>query len=457
MAAFTRKYLSTAALFGMFLIFGAAGLLIYVFYGIPEQDFYGLAGVDPDSLSDAVAELDKSVAAVASLYPDASDKETILAALHPLNFLKSLPALEKSRRKFAAEPSMFNRIIYKKNLLRTSFLYGSDLEKYAAAVDALPREEGETYSFIENSFSFDDFLFNIGKLRDNSRILARMIIKGQAAEPLFEKAWEESPFEKAIAPADKVPLNMPILMSAVEVPTDCFGRPGQPDFFYLAKFKNLLVPLYADAMFYDISGEKSRHFKPLKDAGFGHYWQPDFNYYVCPDSGYQAEVLTLYRIRELLEGRRFSSEESAHFPELENAVKKFLSENPLRRSTQLGLFREIRKAKDFYPEIYALIIQKTGYFDNLIRRGAFINNNLVRLTPRLAEPLSLKELFVLRSYPSLYYQPFNRSVWLSSEPLQFGSSAARSPFYLYYSELKNKYGESELLKLMQMSFGLLKL
>ena len=454
---------------------------------------FGMEGVDLERLSREVQKLERAIPPLADIYGEPADKKIIMRALHPLAFLKMLPALEESRRAFTADPSPLRSAVYRRNLKLAARAYETDIAAWRAALLALPRESkkrDEVYHFINTITSLDRLIEVSDLLLANARRLKDEIRAGKTAEVLPVEVRFASYGEPPLSESDKKNLafvrrfvkargGWEITSPAFEVPTDCFGAAGEQDFFYAVTLRNEIVPMYFKPAYFYYRGARfsdSRYYEPLRKEGFDYYWQPDFNLYMCPDLAYQAEVMTLYKVRTMLkqwnerggEADGGVSETSA----VEDAIRRFLAQDPLRRSTQLEFFRsaeilfaryqggELEKIVGeenarILSEIRRLELQKTGFFEELVARGARLAGNLPELMRRLPEPLAVKELFIMRSYPSLYFTPFNSSVWRGGAPLDFIESVERSRYYHNREEFDQPYSEEELIKLMFISANLI--
>jgi len=177
-------------------------------------------------------------------------------------------------------------------------------------------------------------------------------------------------------------------------------------------------------------------------------------------------------VRELLLEWR-ASRWNIELPELTSAIDSFLKADPIWRETQDKMFNAMRSTLEKYPdeklrelagndmpdllrEILEINREKSGYFEKLIRRGVAENRNLLKLTALLPQPLKIKELFITRSLPSLYFLPFNGSVWLDDAPLSFVRYYGQTKYYLDYQTLLKTYPEKTILDLIALSFGMAK-
>lgn len=457
-----------------------------------DNPLFGLSGVDIDRFVAETKKLKKNTRVLADVYSNSKDKNIILRALHPLEFLEELGELEQSRRDFVTRPSFFRWLLYRNNLRKTVAEYKEDVAAFRAALGGL--EGGERYRFIDSTTSLAALSSVVEDFRINAEFL-NLEIHGEGDEIEFDtpsEYWQESSSDRPLTKSELKDLafmrrfieshdGWKILAQSFEVPTDCFGSFGDFDLFYPVALRNEIVPVYYRPAYFDYQEARfsdSRYYEPLRKANFDYYWQPDFNLYICPDSAYQTEVLTLYKIADLLRnyensGNSFSSKTS-EVTAVEAAIHNFLAEDPVRRSTQRILFSSIDELFSRYEkkerkallgnerarmlsEVRLLVQQKSGFLEEIVARGARLTGNLPELMSRLPEPLGVDELLVMRSYPSVYFLPFNHSVWRRVDPPSFITSVERSPYYYDRQKLERTYSEEEILELMRISAHLIRL
>ena len=445
---------------------------------------FGLAGADTATLRIRIKALKETVGAVAALYPQDGDKRLIETSLHPLDFLESLPDLEEARRAFIKNPALKNFLAYRNDLNRTAARYTNGLLRYQSALKNLPYAvKNEFYHYGTSAITREMLLLNISALIANAKTLNRRVAPSLSIAKASSVAVQNpvlTPDElRDIVFTQKIIERMKWLpvMPLAEIPTDCAGDPakGERGLFYLARVNKFLAPLSIRQAFFHFTlsyGEETRFFKPLREAGLEYYWQPNFNYYFCSDVSYHAQIFTLYRVRKsLLEWR--ASHWNADLPELTRAVDAFLKADPIWRETQDQVFNAMRSTLEKYPdeklrelagddtpnlfrEILEINREKSGYFEALIRKGAAENRNLLKLTALLPQPLKIKELFITRSFPSLYFLPFAGSVWRGDAPLPFVRYYGQTKYYADYQTLLKTYPEKTILGLIALSFGIAK-
>lgn len=447
-----------------------------------SRPLFGAAGSDIGVFRLATERLEEGIVQISDFYGDPKEKRMILGALFPIGFLKSLPVLEESRRQFIANPSRLNLLRYKYNLIRTSIVYRRDIKKYLNALDELSEKaKNDVYRYIDASVSFETYLEGIRKLYGNARKLEQYAFLWPRVKYASATLWLPAMDNAMLTGAELEIINFmedyfrhkdwEMVMPPIEVPTDCFGDAGAPDIFYLVKRgigKGFVVrPVYYRPAYDDISelnAARSRHFRPLKERGFNHYWQSEVNYYMCPDLAYHGELLSVYKIWELLQN--WNSQLDGEFPELEAAIGNFMNSDPLTRQVQLNLFGETRNALPSYPdspnkkileEISALEIEKTGHFEEAMERGVKFSSGLTTIIQRRQEPSDIRWVMVSNSAASLYFMPFNNSVWLERESPNFIDKVERSPNFVDYLQLKGLYSKERLFELMDVSVDLLRL
>jgi hypothetical protein len=105
---------------------------------------FALEGTDPDELEESLAYLEAQRDAFAQYYSE-SDAETIRTSLYPMQFLRLLPELERTRQNMLAEPSTEKALAYSALLVRTIDSYEADARNLARALQHL---DLSTYRFV---------------------------------------------------------------------------------------------------------------------------------------------------------------------------------------------------------------------------------------------------------------------------------------------------------------------
>lgn len=453
-----------------------AGIFGDLLVQVISSPIFGMTGSDPYLLQDSVKELAKSTDIIADFYREEEFRDVIKTSLHPVDFLASLGKLESSRRAFIDHASVANLFLYRRHLNLTKKYYLADIERYQKNVNTIINGSKDVYyDYGGSAILLSTFLKNINFILKNAEFLAGADIvpaKRIWAEIAYDTAQNKlTEDEKAGANFVKKitgRLGWEIVSPIFEIPTKCGGETGR-GFFYIVDREGYMVPLSIDPVFQKFAATNDVNadfYRPLRDAGYEYHWQPDFNYYFCSDLSYQAEAFTLLRIRDLLE------EWDTQYGGLDGflAVRnEFLSKEIVWRSAQLALFYEtdniLKKPSEaelaakigknnlsILREIKLLGQEKSGYFDKLISFGAMLNRHYPKVAVRLGRAADMEGLFVARAYPSLYFLPFNSSIWMPDVRLDFTDKPAEAGRYFSrFSALRKDYSEDELLKIVLLS------
>lgn len=497
---------------------------------------FGLEGANIDYLEIAIKQLETSVDDLIKTR-HWKDETPGLINLHPIGFLKTLPALERKRRKVTANPDKKLIDEYNKELSATITLYKHSLENLTEQFNDLRyydrrgRKTGEIkneeFVFVDSSTDLNilvEALKNLlsaadqqeQKLKDrtncleNSDYCAGLLSFENLRFP--EKEVSSGPGLIKIFSGLYRPLNLPARSLVdrflaentghvkeggrlFEIATPCFNQ-GNPSHFYIAwrqkqdisrhahrewknqKLENVFQPLLLDELYFYKINESLNYYRPLIEAGFDFYYQPETNPYMCPDAGYQAELLALSNIMKEME----SAPPPVPLRPSLKILKAYLAQKILIRSGLADikgtsyyldlwgdLINELGEKKlaetvgaEEVLKIESLIIQlkqKSGGFPDLLTSGVYFNKNLKSMLPRLENhTLPINLLFVGRSLASIYFLPFNNSVAGPYRPTFAASPAQESDNreledtpIIKLDELRAAYSDDKILELIKIS------
>lgn len=428
---------------------------------------FAAEGLDIDNAQIALQELEKVTLSLQILDQSVSGRinfflHPLTDVLHPFKFLKCFLTCEKNRRHFLASPNFSSA--------------QSLIHSYYKAIDALEKNismykssclnvqnksrskfpKANAYNFYLYKIMFTDIINILDELQRNSQKLREEIDKRNV---LFLDNMKLKFFKNRINisrrnhfPIDKIPVlkkkvnNVSSDKEIFEwisqgrdyiyylekrygnISTKTFG----PLFFKLKNFDKIptihkflltvitdkastlrgLFPILADQFhFVDIREGKYKHhadiftYQPLIRRGISHWYQPATSFYFSFDLTYHADLLTIYD----------------------------------------------RERRPFLNESYVLS-QKSSMLDLLLWNGYFHNlSYLQNLKARKKAGRKISAwhyLLIGRSYPSLYFLPFNRSVWrLMEKPNFLGTYSGNKSVYVSRSELPKWLKKDDLKKI----------
>lgn len=371
--------------------------------------------------------------------------------LHPISFLKKFIKCERARRYFLKFPTIKNADILLKNYKETVAALQEDAKMHQTAFGAILKLDTNntdtvTYYFFKNMITLDEIMESTDAIINNTYTLKKEI---KRREDILSGHFGDRICSSPIIRIDKIPHkdNIPTLskelyymLSLLEqkfVGKFKYDEKHGPIYYQLSNFdnelkyhqffvylsnsqessgKNILRVLLADEHFFlPLDKEKySFHFgqylyKPLIDRGILYWYQTATNFYCTRDLSYYSDLLTLIDLKR----------------------RKFLNTT-------------------------YVLSQKSSMLDFLLWQGRnedfmFIKQaKILALDKKLPSPLYM---FIARSYPSLYYLSFNRSVWRQENKLEFLGTrfiGEGSP-YKSYKEIASTISKEDLKKILQAS------
>jgi hypothetical protein len=360
--------------------------------------------------------------------------------IHPLPFLRSFVGSERRRRQFKDDPSFVNAQALIDANRATAEVLMQDLKRYKSAHLLIARwdkhADTNTYYFHKNMISFEEILAAIDALIENAICLQNEINLRQSI------LRGDLPSSDTVARVDPIPYqndsprmseDMLVALSLAEKVAlrraqnvqkhgpyyyGLFNFDGEFTyhhfFVYTGKMKGRTPFLHlqlADQYYFlelskkkGISGRGSHLFEPLIEQGITHWLQPPTMPYCSRDLSYYADLVTLADVEE-----------------------------------RPSLDRD------------ALLSQKSSLLNVLFsqRWFSYYRQSAVNaIHKELPSPLFL---LISRSYPSLFYLPFNRSVWRKKEKLVFlgGRFATKESPYKTYQDVRPDVSDEMLEKIFQ--------
>lgn len=447
--------------------------LLNDFYALTLRDpLFAAEGLDLDNAGRALDELEKVTKKLQILDQTISGQVYFLfhpltKILHPFSFLRSFLESEKARRRFLASPTFDHAKILVHYYLNAVRYLEKDLIAYRSACLAAQKKtqakvpQATAYNFYGQRVSFTDFINCINVMLHNAQVLrsevvgrSKLLLTSMQGE-LFgkQKLGTKRPIAKASIidpiPQKSVKKRLPsqyheLLRWAEQgrdymyylekrygtITTELLG----PIFYELAQFDKkptvhqFFVSIAKDASdtprsfsailadqyhFIDLSPDKYKFyadiftFEPLIKRGIKYWYQPATSFYFTSDLTYYPDLATIIDL----------------------------------------------KRRPFLNRSYVLS-QKSSMFDLILWTGYFHNlGYLQNITARIKAGKKIDSwhyLLIGRSYPSLYYLPFNRSVWRLREKPNFLGIPSRQPaFYLTFNQLPSTLTKKDLQKIFE--------
>lgn len=266
----------------------------------------------------------------------------------------------------------------------------------------------------------------------------------------------------------------PLSEKRFRVDSDCFGR-EHPSEFLLWEVRTgaggaLMPKLATNSFFRKIPPDSDRPFEEaLRQAGYGYSWQPEANWYLCPDLGYYPELAAMRWLIVAHEERPLGPEirrvaAGGPLPELEAAetaitaaavirpetVERYVS--AMRNISADGTLAINEGARGEIRRRIRAWETRSGGFPAVMRglgRDAAVFMKLA-LEPSFRLPFF--EFFITRNHASLLFAPWNTSVWRINERPRFvhDGDPSTHPSLVSYRSLENELAEADILAIQAL-------
>lgn len=389
-------------------------------------------GLDLESASRALDALVKATSALEDVYAPTHFRYRLFClryplaeTLYPLSFLRGFLECERARRAFLAEPTALLARSLAQRVEACASALQKDVDRFqkahetALSLDRQGIDAGTSYCFLDGVVTAGDILASLDQLGHNASVLraearartalltrnAPQRLAGPLVEPiecreaaalssdqLLLKELEERNFQMEVA--EKFgPISYRLSAFDGAPTSHTFfvyfgaGKSGNPAMRVLLADRHLFLDLKNGSPYLD----KDALFSPLIERGIPYWFQPLTSFYMTRDISYYADLATIVD----------------------------LMRRPLPQET--------------------LIAQRSSLLDRLLWEGAVSARRFIDHSTLLARsgklPL-LFHLFAARSHSSLYYLPFNRSVWRLPERPSF-PGVYTSAGYLSYDAIRS--------------------
>lgn len=410
------------------------------FYQLTLKDpLFAAEGMDLDNAQLAVDELEKQTLELEKVWRSSHRwfcfRYPFADTLHPVRFLRTFVACERQRRRFMTTVSQPDAAALIKAYLRCVNALDKDLRAYRDALLGIQKLEkfplDATIQYFDHMISFegvlkiiDAMLGNAAMLREDierrSALLAGRVdmdvfsipAPPQSLEEVMPIKFEHRPLSPELRKILETKLSYKLIIEKygpLFYNSDLFDREPTVHEFHLAIIKDsaserrkIAVFLADQYYFLDLNEMKDKFFlgmsiyEPLIRRGIPYWNQPATAFYSVFDLEYYADLTTAADLK----WRR---------PFLDQA---------------------------------AVLRQKSSMFDLLLFTGADYDGGYTTLSKVMARANELPSLiftYIARGYPSLYYLPFNRSVWRRKEKLRFwGSRFGEGSPYKRFEEIYSR-------------------
>ena len=244
------------------------------------------------------------------------------------------------------------------------------------------------------------------------------------------------------------------------VKTGCFSESVEPALFYLWEIRDkderavLLPKLATNSFFRAIHAERllPQDARP-REAGFSYSWQPETNWYMCPDLRYYPELATLQALVEhatSTEPRIHDFGEELRRAEVIGAeIALVYIENLMRLKKDGGV--SLREEDEIYRRV-RIWETKSGNLITVVRgleRDVELFSGIANAMDSRTQPITM---LVSRSHLSFLFAPWNASVWRLQQAPQFISADYEVRSYIKnYWQLRQELNSEAIRKIQELS------
>jgi len=244
------------------------------------------------------------------------------------------------------------------------------------------------------------------------------------------------------------------------VKTGCFSESVEPALFYLWEIRDkderavLLPKLATNSFFRAIHAERllPQDARP-REAGFSYSWQPETNWYMCPDLRYYPELATLQALVEhatSTEPRIHDFGEELRRAEVIGAeIALVYIENLMRLKKDGGV--SLREEDEIYRRV-RIWETKSGNLITVVRgleRDVELFSGITNAMDSRTQPITM---LVSRSHLSFLFVSWNPSVWRLEQTSQFISADYEvRPYIKNYWQLRQELSDEAIRKIQELS------
>lgn len=491
-----RKKLSTA-IFVFLVLSAAVGAVIYVnnvkrsalaaiLFSEKEDPLFDFPGMSEEEWQEAVDIIKTANKEMIGHLGSRFDSYKI----YPYDFWEKSRLVAEKRRVFLDRPTWINAFLLLNSEKQALAAYTADLESFDRLWRAAWQNNSSGVS-REAVFPFFPGVMTdaatteaaMAMIRENTVLLRtdlwvrrKCLFFGfceELSNALNKASVEESDGESysdisklKILPAEHISNSMKYLNAARAndrlffAKTGCFGESSKPELFYLWEARNkdadaVLLPKLATNSFFRAIGEERllpQDVRP-REAGFSYSWQPETNWYMCPDLSYYPELATL----QALAGQATSTEPRIHDlgEELRRAevigpeTAFTYIENLMRLKMDDGV--SLQEEGEIYRRM-RIWETKSGGVIKVVRgleRDVGLFSDIARAMDFRTQPIIM---LVSRSHLSFLFSSWNKSVWRLQQAPQFISADYEVRSYIKnYWQLREGLDDETIQKIQELS------
>lgn len=447
--------------------------LLNDFYTLTLRDpLFAAEGLDLDNAKLALDELEKVTKKLQILDQTASGRiyfvfHPLTRILHPFRFLRSFLESEKVRRRFLVSPTFDHAKILVHCYFDTVRSLEKDLFAYRTACLAAQKKtqakvpRATAYNFYGRRVSFSDFINCIEVMLRNAQVL-RNEVEGRSKLllTLMQGALFGKQKQGSKRPIPKASIIDPIPQKSVKkrLPSRYhellrWAEQGRDYMYYLKKrygtiTTELLGPIFYELVQFDKKPTVHQFFVSIAKDASG-----------APRS-LSAILADQYHFIELSPDKyKFYADIFTYEPLIKRGIKywyqpaaSFYFTPDLTYYADLATIVDLKR-RPFLNRSY-ILSQKSSMLDLILWNGYFHNlGYLQSITARIKAGKKIGSwhyLLIGRSYQSLYYLPFNRSVWRLREKPNFLGIPSRQPaFYITFNQLPSTLTKKDLQNIFE--------
>lgn len=361
--------------------------------------------------------------------------------LHPVAFLKEFVMSEKVRREFILAPSEKNarRILtqYKKTLLE----YKRGIEGYREALGAAQKKESfpsdASFQFFHRVITFQEILDIFEKFKENSKELRKEINRRSEILAGNPDLSNRHPSQNLIPQADSIhspQANSNSELSAQSIKILKILEQNR-------SVKERYGPIFYSTPNFDVSPHTHQFFTYILNSG--------------KKEKFDLKMTDQYYYLDIGEEKNTSSYDKTPYRPLIRRKIRYWLQPPTAwyASFDLAYYADIATICDmhyrrpFLPKA-TVLNQKSSMLDLIFETGADGVRQYAIMSRYMARenklpPLSF--LYITRGCPSIYFLPFNQSVWrLSQSPNFLGAKINPSSHFKNFEEIAETLSDREI-------------
>lgn len=439
---------------------------------------FGLEGQDLDELNHSI-DLIQSSNENLPVFKNIGDKNFIQDSMIPTRFLLKLKDLEATRRSLTEIPSPEIATKYNKLLEDTISSYLSDLRNLKQIANRIQESDSQAAQtdiyFLGGSSNISSYI-NLFDLLESNGLSKKAQLTDRVScymgnwkkcESLKNVFYRNLPAENIVNDSKDNYSNFDQFSSTygyqyniitsflkkqetkysyypkpiIGIRTNCFGSNQSSNYsFFLmtvlhSNNESIFKPrLINNLFFFDLSKINSSYYDPLRKKGYQYLWQPETNFYECPDLNYQSKLISYNAIVESLSNKSIFKDIAT---DDENLKQIKLAENVLSndivnedefniyfrkgaqllsKNSEIELSKTIDRQKILdFEKLLNIYKQNSARLSKLIISGWKQNINFQKMIKENGDKMARNRddpayFFVRRSAPAIYFLTANATV-----------------------------------------------